>query len=191
MGERKRGHPGLFLDILVAQSLIRVGQVGFIGVQQFRSISPCVEGSLQNLAAVIRIKSARVQGELIFQVSLHNTKTRRSRPVGPVSDTDRHDAPWLVDQLFHASQQWSTMSLKNSKTRFESQFADEPSYVLLRVQFRAFRRQRDQGDVGETMSPPTDASGPDRRAARRACPARSGWRFRPGAGSSPRCRIWA
>jgi hypothetical protein len=40
------------------------------------------------------------------------------------------------------------MSSKDLKILFDSQFSRRNCHVFLRVQFRAFRRQRDQGDVG-------------------------------------------
>ena len=46
------------------------------------------------------------------------------------------------------------MPLKDLKTRFESQFSRmNRQMFFLRVQFRAFRRQRDQGDVGRNDEP--------------------------------------
>ena len=64
--------PALFLDITIARNLIGVGQPGLIGVQQPAPILPRIEGAMENFATVIEIKSARVQGQLIFQVSLEN-----------------------------------------------------------------------------------------------------------------------
>ena len=60
------------------------------------------------------------------------------------------------------------------------------AYALSRIEVRALCRQQDERDVGRDVEVcPRDASPPDRRAARRARPARSAWRFRPDGGSSP------
>jgi hypothetical protein len=54
--------------------------------------------------------------------------------------------------LLQALQQWSTMSSKDLKTRVRKPvLAHELPDVLLRVQFRAFRGQRDQRDAGRNV----------------------------------------
>ena len=95
--------------------------------------------------------------------------------------------------LFQASQQWSTMSSKDLKIRFESQLS-HMNCQTFSCGFSSghFCRQWDERDVGRNdQAARRDASRPDQRAARRARPARSGWRFRPGACSWLRCHTEA
>ena len=56
--------------------------------------------------------------------------------------------------LFHASQQWSTMSSKDLKIRFESQLSRR-NCQMFSCGFSSghFRRQRDQRDVGRHDEP--------------------------------------
>ncbi len=62
--------PALFPHISIAQSLVGVGETRFIGAEQARSISPGVEGAVENFAAVIGIEAAPIERQLVFQVSL-------------------------------------------------------------------------------------------------------------------------
>ena len=81
--------------------------------------------------------------------------------------------------LFQASQQWSTMSWKDLKIRFENQFS--------RMNCHAFSCGFSSGHLAGkeisamlrgTITRPRDASPPDRPEGLRVRPARSGWRFR-------------
>ena len=72
--------------------------------------------------------------------------------------------------LFQASQQWSTMSSKDLKIRFESQFS-RMNCQTFSCGFSSghLAGKRDQRDVGrDDQACPRDASPPDRREARRA-----------------------
>ena len=47
---------------------------------------------------------------------------------------ERRDPPGLIGELAQALQQWSTMSSKDLKIRFESQFGDSPLQCSSRCQ---------------------------------------------------------
>jgi hypothetical protein len=66
----------------------------------------------------------------------HDAPIRTHRPVY----AERRDPPGLIGELVQALQQWSTMSSKDSKIRFESQFGDSPLQCSSRCQrLRVFR----------------------------------------------------
>src|SRR5712692_11284713 len=66
----------------------------------------------------------------------------------PIAQADRHDGPWLVDELVPSK----TAMLKDVVVGAEDAVgepvvADELPDVFNRVEFRAFGRQRDERDV--------------------------------------------
>ena len=72
----------------------------------------------------------------------------------PLSHSQRHDAPWTVDEGVPGV----AAVVENIVVGLEDSVRDpivahELPDILLRVEFRAFGRQRDNGDVGGMFSP--------------------------------------
>src|SRR5438309_5438187 len=77
------------------------------------------------------------------------TKSHRSEPVGPLAQSDGHDAPRLIDELVPCR----TTMVDEIVVGFEDAVgepvvAHELPDVLDRVELWAFRRQQNDGDIG-------------------------------------------
>ena len=119
-----------------------------------------------------------------------DTKSHRLELVCPFAQSDGHDLPGSVDKGIPSV----TAVIDDIVVRFEDAVREPVVAHILpdifdRIEFRGFRRQRDNGDMREPLILPIDAIRLDRREGRHGIPVRRRWRFRPDAGSSPRyCR---
>ena len=77
------------------------------------------------------------------------TKSHWLEPIGPVPEADRHDDPGLVDELVPGvAAVIEDGAIGGEDPVGEPVVAQELPKVLDRVQLRAFRRRRQQGEVG-------------------------------------------
>src|SRR3984885_6663489 len=112
--------------------------------------------------------------------------------MGPIAKAYGHDPPGLIDEVVPSLAAMVDDVVAGFEDRFESQLSRRNCQTFsCGLSSGHFAGNGIKVMLGGMTSRPTDASRPDRREAPRGRPARSERRFRPGAGSSPPCCIWA